>query len=165
MVIQIDTREKQRAIKKIINFFDEMDIHHITSKLYVGDYMIYGHPEIVVDRKQNLGELAGNICSTQKDKDGNKYSRLREELKKAKEVNTHVIILIEDDNINNFEDVKKWTSKHTKIKGETLYKAMKTIESEKEKYDVEFKFCKKEETGQKIIELLLGDPRKYLKED
>ena len=39
MVIQIDTKEKARAIKKIISFFDEKQIEHISSKLYVGDYM------------------------------------------------------------------------------------------------------------------------------
>jgi hypothetical protein len=66
-----------------------------------------------------------------------------------------MIVLIEDDRIDTFEDVKKWKSPHTKVKGETLYKAMKTMESETDKYDVEFRFCKKCETGEQIIKILM----------
>lgn len=152
--IQIDSREKARAIGKILNTFDENNLTYIVSKLHVGDYMQYGHPELIVDRKQHLSELAGNMCSTQVDKDGNKYNRFRDELKEAKRLGTKIVILVEDDKINDFEDVKNWSSKFSKVKGETLYKAMKTMESETDKYNVEFMFCKKEETGQKIIELL-----------
>ena len=39
MTIQIDTREKQRAVKQIISHFDKHGIKHYPSKLYVGDYM------------------------------------------------------------------------------------------------------------------------------
>jgi len=150
MTIQIDSREKARAIEKIINTFEAEGIQYIISKLYVADYMIYGHPELVIDRKQNLGEICGNICGPQ-------HARFSTELKNAKAVGSKVIILIEDNSINDFEDVKKWSSKHTKVKGETLYKAMKTMEEETDKYNVKFMFCKKEETGQKIIEILGGN--------
>lgn len=149
MIVQIDSREKARAIEKIINTFEENDVQYVISKLYVADYMIYGHPELVVDRKQNLGEVCSNICGPQ-------HSRFSTELQNAKAVGSKVIILIEDDSINTFEDVKSWSSKHTKVKGETLYKAMKTMEEETDKYDVKFLFCKKEETGKKILELLGG---------
>jgi ERCC4-type nuclease len=151
MIIQIDTREKARAIKRILKTFDdflENDIKYISSKLYVGDYMLYGHPEVIIDRKQNLGELAGNICGPQ-------HARFSTELKNAKEVSSHIVILIEDDNIKSFEDVKNWKSNHTKVKGETLYKAMKTMEAETDKYDVEFRFCRKCETGEEIIKILM----------
>lgn len=39
MDIQIDTREKQRAIRKIIKTFDDNGVKHFSSKLLVGDYM------------------------------------------------------------------------------------------------------------------------------
>lgn len=149
-VIQVDSREKARAIVNILETFETENVDYVVSKLYVGDYMQYGHPEIVVDRKQNVGEICGNIC-------GKQHKRFSEELKKAKAVGTHIVILIEDDRINDFEDVKKWSSPHTKIKGETLYKAMKTMESETDKYDVEFQFCKKSETGKRILEILGGE--------
>ena len=57
MIIQIDTREKQRAIKNIVNEFDANKIKHYSSKLYVGDYMNLDNPKIVIDRKQSLNEL------------------------------------------------------------------------------------------------------------
>jgi len=40
------------------------------------------------------------------------------------------------------------------ISPEQLRKALHTIEDNKEDYDVEFQFCSKSETGQKILELL-----------
>ena len=54
MQIQIDTREKAKAIQKILQEFDKQGITQISSKLYVGDYMNYDNPRLVVDRKQNL---------------------------------------------------------------------------------------------------------------
>ena len=39
MVIQIDSREKARAITKIVETFNQNNIKHPVSKLMVGDYM------------------------------------------------------------------------------------------------------------------------------
>lgn len=183
MVIQIDTREKERAIKKIVKTFDdflENGIKYFSFALPFGDYANFHNKKVIIDRKQNLGELAGNIC-------GPDHARFSKELSEAKEYGVHMIILIEDDRINTFEDVKKWKSPHTKVKGETLYKAMKTMETEiltekvvlgqnekgKDiieevpvldengntilKYDVEFRFCKKCETGEQIIKILMEE--------
>lgn len=150
MVIQIDTREKERAIQRIIQTFDVLDIRYISSKLYVGDYMVYGHPEIVIDRKQNLEEVCGNICGPQ-------HKRFSKELQNAKAVGTHIVVLIADDERTQLEDVKSWSSPHTKVKGETLYKAMKTMQEETDKYDVEFVFCKKNDVGTTIVDILNGN--------
>ena len=46
----------------------------------------------------------------------------------------------------------RWQTIETKATtGETLYKILETLQR---KYDVEFEFCAKEETGNKIIEIL-----------
>ena len=37
MNIQIDSREKARAIQKIVAEFDRQGVDHFVSKLYVGD--------------------------------------------------------------------------------------------------------------------------------
>lgn len=176
MVIQVDTREKQRAIKRILKTFDdflENGIVYFTSALPFADYANYHNRKVIIDRKQNLCELAGNLCSED-------HKRFSKELLEAKKYGSHVVILIEDNNVNSIEEVKKWSSPHTKVKGETLYKAMKTMESkiltekiinkdgkEEEipvldengntilKYDVEFRFCKKCETGEQIIKILM----------
>ena len=62
MDIQIDSREKAKAIRKILKTFDDKGINHYTSKLFVGDYMSLDNPRLIIDRKQNLQELCGNVC-------------------------------------------------------------------------------------------------------
>ena len=57
MIIQIDSREKARAIKNIVAEFDRQGITHPVSKLMVGDYMNYDNPRLIIDRKQNLSEF------------------------------------------------------------------------------------------------------------
>ena len=66
MTIQIDSREKARAITKILTEFDSQSIKHFISKLPVGDYMSFDNPRLIIDRKQNLQELCGNVCQQHK---------------------------------------------------------------------------------------------------
>lgn len=147
MRIIIDTREKDRAIVKIKETFDNKEINYIEDKIFAGDYFNLDNPHVIVDRKQDCGEICSNIC-------GKQHARFAKELKLAKKMKCHMVVLIEDDRISCFEDIKKWSSPNTKVKGETLYKAMKTMESETDKYDVEFRFCKKAETGEQILKIL-----------
>lgn len=163
MMIQIDSREKERAIKKIIEEFEKQNVKHFVSKLYVGDYMNYDNPRVIVDRKQNLTELCGNVCQ--------QHERFREELRKAQEAEVKLVILCEHSKeIQSLEDViwwrnprrykkvkenGKWTTKETKaLTGEKLYKILRTME---ERYGCEFLFCEKKETGKRIIEILKGE--------
>ncbi len=163
MIIQIDSREKERAIRRIIEEFDRQEIKHFTSKLYVGDYMNYDNPRVIVDRKQDLGELCGNVCQ--------QHERFREELIRAQEAEIKLIILCEHSkdmqcledviwwkNPRRYKKVKedgKWLTKETKaLTGEKLYKILRTME---EKYGCEFLFCEKRETGTRIIEILKGE--------
>lgn len=149
MVIQIDTREKTKAIKKIIEHFDKNDIQHISSKLFAGDYMNYDNPRLIIDRKQNLNELCGNVCQ--------QHVRFINEIKRANEIGVKIIFLIEhSDKITCLEDVKNWENPRIKkspraITGERLYKTLNTIS---ERHNCVFLFCDKSETGEKIIELL-----------
>ena len=46
MQIQLDSREKARAIKKIIATFDKKDVKYFTSKCYVGDYVSLDNPRM-----------------------------------------------------------------------------------------------------------------------
>ena len=86
MNIQIDSREKSRAIKKIIKEFDSQGVKHYVSKLYVGDYMSLDNPRLVIDRKQNLTEVCANVCQD--------HDRFRAELIRANESEIKVIILV-----------------------------------------------------------------------
>lgn len=164
MIIQIDSREKARAIKKIVEEFDNLGIKHPVSKLMVGDYMNYDNPRLIIDRKQNLSELCSNVCQD--------HERFRRELLLAKENDIQLIILVEHGKgIRNLSDViwwenprrwkrrknpntGKWEEIETKaMQGETLYKILCTQER---KYGVKFLFCSKEDTGKEIIRILGG---------
>ena len=149
MVVQVDTREKQRAIKQILKTFDRRGVKHISSKLFVGDYMAIDNPRVVVDRKQNLIELCTNVCQD--------HDRFRAELIRARDVGIKVVILVEHgDGIKSLEDVIFWRNPRLDtspkaLTGERLYKILRTIGR---KYGCLFDFCDKRETGDRILEWL-----------
>jgi len=163
LIIQIDSREKARAIKKIVAEFDRYDIKHPVSKLMVGDYMNYDNPRLIIDRKQNLSELCSNVCQD--------HERFRRELIKAQENDIKMVFLVEHgkgirrtedviwwENPRRWKRVKdgsgKWREIETKaMTGDVLYKILKTQER---KYGCRFLFCEKESTGKEIIRILGG---------
>ena len=149
MTIQIDTREKSRAIRKIIKYFDEKEIKHISSKLYVGDYVNLANPLIVIDRKQNLNELCSNVCQG--------HLRFISEIERANDAGIHLIFLVEHgQGIKKIDDVNSWYNPRLKqsplaVSGKRLFKILYSIQK---KYGVDFVFCEKKNTGEKIVELL-----------
>ena len=164
MDIQIDSREKARAIRKIINTFDEAGVKHFSSKLLVGDYMSLDNPRLIIDRKQNLQELCGNVCQ--------QHERFKKELLKAMDAGIQLVILVEHgSDINSLEDVYFWKNprKHEirwkwengkrvkyvvsarAVDGNQLYKSLCTIQ---DRYNVKFAFCEKKDTGKEIIRIL-----------
>ena len=166
MNIQIDSREKAKAIKKILAEFEDQGVDYYISKLYVGDYMNLDNPRLIIDRKQNLTELCSNVCQD--------HDRFRNELIRANDAGIDVIILCEHGKGVEFledviwwdnprlhkrvqdSDTGKWKDITTKaITGEKLYKILCTLQR---KYQCRFEFCDREETGKRIIELLGGVP-------
>lgn len=152
MVIQIDSREKARAIQKILAEFDRQGVKYFVSKLPQADYMNLDNPRLLIDRKQNLNELCNNVVQ--------QHNRFRAELMRAKEYGQHIIVLVEHSrNIRTLEDVMHWKNPRLAVSpmavsGERLYKILSAMSKT---YDVEFMFCTKEQTGAKIIELLGGE--------
>ena len=164
LIVQIDSREKTRAIKKIVEEFDRQGVKHPVSKLMVGDYMNYDNPRLIIDRKQNLSELCSNVCQD--------HERFRRELILAQENDIRLVFLVEHGKgIRRIEDViwwenprrwkrvrnpetGKWEDVETKAtKGETLYEILKTQER---KYGCRFLFCDSKDTGKEIIRILGG---------
>jgi hypothetical protein len=143
-IIICDTREKGN--KKILEYFDKVGQDYIVSKLDSGDYMKFKDYTTIIDKKDGLLELAGNLCHTQE------HERIKREIARARELGCeNFIFLIQDNKIKSLEDIKNWTSKHTKVRGETLLKIMTTM---KEKYGVRFIVCEKKKMGEMIINLL-----------
>ena len=148
MIIQIDSREKARAIQKIVAEFDRQGINHPVSKLMVGDYMNYDNPRLIIDRKQNLSELCCNVCQD--------HERFRRELKLAMDSEIQLVFLVEHGKgIRRLEDVIWWRNPRggKSLQGEVLYKIMRTQER---KYGIRYLFCDKRQTGRRIIEILSG---------
>lgn len=181
MDIQIDSREKARAITKILSEFYNQGIGYYISKLWAGDYMSLDNPRLIIDRKQNLSEICANVCQG--------HERFRNELIRAQSKGIKLIILIEHSNrIKSIDDVETWENPRRKVKtkvwvddelltdkngeeywepghfeiqiretkamtGETLANVMRTQER---KYGCRFEFCDKLHTGKRIIELLGG---------
>ena len=167
MQIQVDSREHKAEWERIQKQFDDMGIKYFRSKMYVGDYQSLDNPRLVIDRKKNLQELCGNVCQ--------QHERFKAELIRALQQNIKIVILVEHgEDVKTLEDVWFWENprKHEirwrmvngkrvrtvqsekAVDGSQLYRSLKTI---KDRYNVDFVFCAKEQTGQKIVEILNND--------
>ncbi len=149
MTIQIDSREKARAITKIVAEFDSQGITHFISKLPCGDYCSLDNARFCIDRKQNLNELVCNVCQ--------QHKRFTAELQRANELGISLVFLVEHNSlIRTLDDVRHWQNPRLKVSphavsGERLYKILYTMEKH---YNTKFYFCSKAQTGAKIIKLL-----------
>lgn len=149
MNVIVDSREHAKAIKKILAHFDEVGVKYLISKLPAGDYMSLDNARLCIDRKQNLSELCSNVCQ--------QHDRFRAELERANEHGIKLIILCEHGGkIKSLEDVLSWTNPRLKesplaVSGERLYRILSTMSK---KYDVDFVFCDKRNTGKEIIRIL-----------
>lgn len=167
MQVQVDTREHAKEWERIKGQFDDLGVQYFRSKMYVGDYQSLDNPRLVIDRKKDLQEICGNVCQ--------QHERFKAELLRAKEQGIKLVILCEHGaDIKSLEDVFFWQNprkyqirwktvngKRVKdvisakaVDGNQLYKSLCTI---RDRYNVDFVFCQKEETGQKIIDILGGN--------
>ena len=153
-MILVDTREKPKAIGKILEYFDSHGIQYDTSKLYFGDYMEYANPQLVIDRKQNVAELAKNCTHD--------HERFKRELERVKKVGAHLVILVEQNHykdrdkvfrVDTIEDLMCWSSPHTQVRGEKVYRVLASWMA---KYPISVRFCSKKDTGKEIIGILYG---------
>ena len=143
-IIICDTREKGN--KKILEYFDKVGQDYIISKLETGDYALFKDFSTIIDKKDGLLELSHNLCNSLE------HERIKREIQRAKDLGcTNFIFLIQDSKIKSLEDIKKWTSPHTKVKGETLLKIMNTM---RKKYNIRFIIVPKKNMGEMIMKLL-----------
>ena len=155
-----DTREKRGKHRNIEEYLRQSGVKIIRDKVYVGDYTLPTDRRVSIDIKQDVVEIAGNIC-------GAEHARFREELRRAQETGTQLYVLIQQNECSGKsiacpEDLRHWEAPksrygakrgepRTLVKGEPLGKAMRTMES---RYGVIFLFCAPEEAGQYVLELL-----------
>lgn len=169
MIILEDTRQQDSKHNKKREWFEANGIEVKRTKLYVGDYTFPKNQSVCVDTKKDIQELIGDIC-------GKQHDRFREELIRAKEADIKLYILVENeriiinehkgiyspyidslDNLHRFVNPRLFIWRNgkqlypTATKGITLKKACITM---KNKYGVEFIFCKPNQAAEKVIELL-----------
>lgn len=151
-MILIDTRDKIEKIKHITSYYDHNHIVYDRTKLYIGDYQRADNPLLLVDRKQNLVEVANNAAQG--------HARFKRELERLTAINGKMYILVEE-KLDCLEDVQYWESPrkkdgspYTKLEGSTLYKIMTSWQH---RHNIEFVFCHKNGTARKILELLEVD--------
>lgn len=155
MTVIVDSREKEHIIDRILKEFDAQKVVYTVSKLWVGDYLDLDHARTVVDRKYNLQEVATNLCTGDK-------TRFWKEVREAKRLGVKLLVLCEQGGqYDSIQSVVNWpgmelsnkVGKVFKITGRDLMEQMYRVHIS---YGVEFLFCKKADTGNRIIELLGG---------
>lgn len=151
-LLLIDTREKPKAIQKIIDYLQQNGIDYEPTKLLFGDYMDYNRPGVVIDRKQNIAELAKN-CTTE-------HERFKREMIRARRAGAELIILVEQNryqaagrtvHVQRIEDLIQWTNPRTMVTGEKVFRVLKSWCNN---YPIRVEFCDKRTTGKRIIEII-----------
>lgn len=154
MLILADTR--QQKDNHITKYFDKEKISWVRSSLESADYMAIRYDNgfikdysTLIDTKKDLLELCGNLCNAKE------HARVVREIELGQSLGcTNFIFLIADNDIKTTEDIKNWSNKNTKVKGETLLKVMTTF---KQHHNCRFIIVPKKEMGSKIIELLTNN--------
>lgn len=149
MKIIVDTREKPQAITDILRYFEMNGVEYEIKKLDTADYFNPENPVVLVDRKQSLYEVIGNL--------GNKKSRFYRECQRANKEWKQLVVLVEHgEGIKSLEDVAKWKNKN--FSNKRLYMDGRELAERMHKvavmYNVKWQFCNKFETGKVIVELL-----------
>ena len=149
-----DTREKKN--QHVLDYFETVGIKYEIAKLDFGDYMDAYRPGIVIDRKQNIAELAKNVVG--KDRD-----RFVRELERANAAGSRLVILVEQNRYKDRDkwisvkepiDLMLWSSPHTKIRGERVFRSVNSLIA---KYGISVQFCDKRTTGRNILRIIYGD--------
>ena len=154
-MIIVDSREKPRAIVRILNEFDRQGVEYVRRALNFADYADPDRlPGTVIDRKQNLLEVAYNVVQDRK--------RFVREIERCNRSGCRLVVLVEHGNsVKALEDVIWWKNPRLResplaVSGERLFKIMKAMENY---YGIEWQFCNKQSTGRRILQILEGEDR------
>ena len=148
-----DTRQQAGKHKKKHEWWTAHGDNVVRCKLPFGDYAL--PPDVSVDTKQDLMEIANNMCGPYGEK-----RRFKDECKLAQACGCQLYFLIESGEASVIDDLfgKEIRLGSGKIiTGDQLAIAMKTME---ERYGCKFLFCKRSESAALIKQLLIWKPHK-----
>lgn len=160
MEILVDTREQpsNRALKR----YESFGCPYLRQKLNYGDYAynftlpngmkyhqkdISVSPDVVIERKEDLTELSGNLCQHRQ--------RFINEMERAIYANAKIYLLVEDANWENLINGKYRTKFNPKA-----YEA--SLEAFMVRYGVTPIFCKFETSGHLIKNILYRELKERL---
>ena len=148
MVVVEDSRNQIGKHKNINAYLESVGVRVLRSKMIVGDYTLPADQRICIDTKASMVETSQNIFQD--------HARFRRECELAKECGIHLVVLIEDNTVANWGELLKWANPQPNRSaltpnGERCFKVMKAMEYS---YGVEFQFCKKKDTGKRILQIL-----------
>ena len=147
MVIIEDTRQKdgKHQLKHI--GFEDLGADLLRCKLPFGDYAL--PPSVSVDTKENLEEIAGNLCGSMKERD-----RFIRECKAAAAAGCQLVIMVEtehDGSLLDLGDIRIGSGKV--VTGLQLYRAMTAVSG---RYGVRFVLVRPEDAAKEIMRILTG---------
>ena len=154
MQIIVDTREKPRAIVRILAEFDRQGVTVVRRALNFADYWNPARPGVIIDRKQNLIEVAGNVVQGR--------ARFVREIDRCNRAGCHLVVLVEHGNsVRQLEDVIRWKNPRLResplaVSGDRLFRIMKAMALH---YGIEWQFCNKQSTGKRILQILGDEDR------
>lgn len=170
ITVLIDTREQPSA--RALRRYKRLGCPYRRQKLEYGDYafsftlpsgqQLYGEEDqvnapVVIERKANLEELSGNFTEKRlpKHKEMKVRNRFEAELLRARENNASVYLLIEEASLSNVLNHQYDTRLN-----ETSF--FHTLTAYMARYDLKLIFCKADESGTVIKEILFRELKERL---
>ena len=147
MLIIEDTRQKDGKHQQKHIGFEDLGVDLLRCKLPFGDYAL--PPAVSVDTKENLEEIAGNLCGSMKERD-----RFIRECKAAAAAGCQLVIMVEtehDGSLLDLGDIRIGSGKV--VTGLQLYRAMTAVSG---RYGVRFVLVRPEDAAKEIMRILHG---------
>lgn len=149
-----DTRQQRGKHGLKAAHFESVGEDVVRCALPVGDYQ--RPAKVAVDTKKDIVELGVDLKSD--------HARFRRECERARDIGTQLVILVEnDDGVTCLADLESWVEpdesfekrnkggRAVRYTGKSIAKACRTMHRA---YGVRFGFCRPEESGARIIEIL-----------
>ena len=145
-----DSRQKDGKHQQKHIGFEDLGVDLLRCKLPFGDYAL--PPAVSVDTKENLEEIAGNLCGSMKERD-----RFIRECKAAAAAGCQLVIMVEtehDGSLLDLGDIRIGSGKV--VTGLQLYRAMTAVSG---RYGVRFVLVRPEDAAKEIMRILEGGQR------
>ena len=145
-----DSRQKVGKHQQKHIGFEDLGVGLLRCKLPFGDYAL--PPAVSVDTKENLEEIAGNLCGSKKERD-----RFIRECKAAAAAGCQLVIMVETEHDGSLLDLGGIRlGNGMTVTGMQLHRAMTAVAG---RYGVRFVLVRPEDAAKEIMRILEGGGR------